>query len=216
MTSEKSMYGFLDEAVHDKAKDKIIYFNKKIKGDELFSHIDSLAFYLIKQGVKKGDSVGICLPNIPQAVISLYAINRIGAVANVIHPKMSGNALVRILENTNTKVVFVFDKMIKNFQTLIYDKKIKMISCSASYYLKGFKKWVASLLEPQIDAKIIQYGLTISEKGDISREVSPYEPAVYLHSGGTTGEPKVVVLSSYAFNELVLNVISSTSKNHKY
>ncbi|MGB4033668.1 MAG: AMP-binding protein, partial [Christensenellales bacterium] len=115
MDTQKSMYGYLKDSIQDKTKDKLIYFNRKIKGNELFSYIDSLSFYLTKIGVKKGEAVGICLPNIPQAVISLYAINRIGAVANVIHPKISAKALFRIVDQTNTKVIFVFDAMLKYY-----------------------------------------------------------------------------------------------------
>src|SRR5690554_6066598 len=37
-------------------------------------------------GIKEDDVVTICLPNIPQAIIMFYAVNKIGAVSNMIHP----------------------------------------------------------------------------------------------------------------------------------
>jgi long-chain acyl-CoA synthetase len=210
------MYGYLKDSIQDKTKDKLIYFNRKIKGNELFSYIDSLSFYLTKIGVKKGEAVGICLPNIPQAVISLYAINRIGAVANVIHPKISAKALFRIVDQTNTKVIFVFDAMLKYYYKGLRAKGVKIISCSASHFLKGVRKAFAAFYEPDLEEDVTDFMTTISEKGEVDRQMPPFDTAVYLHSGGTTGEPKIVELSSYAFNELVKNVMSRALKNHKY
>ena len=48
--------------------------------------IDSCAKALSAYGIKKGDAVTICLPNVPQAIIMFYAINKIGAVASMVHP----------------------------------------------------------------------------------------------------------------------------------
>lgn len=216
MNCELSMYGYLKEAILDKSKEKLIFYNYRMKGDELFSLIDSLAFYLINLGVKKGQTIGICLPNIPQAAISLYAVNRIGAIANVIHPKVSAKALKKIIDETDTKILFLFDKSIAAYQSLLNKKGITIISCSASSFLKGIKKAFAKAIEPKTELEIIDFADTIKESGQIDEEFSPYDDAIYLHSGGTTGDPKTVRLSSYAFNKLADNVIKRTSLNHVY
>lgn len=215
MNCEQSMYAYIKEGIPDKSKDKIIFYNNRISGAELFEQIDALAFYLVKIGVKKGEAVGVCLPNIPQAAIALYAINRIGAIANVIHPRISANALARILAETKTRVLFLFDRSVAEYEK-IFSSEITVISCAASEYLKGLKKTVAALLEPHSETGIISFFSTLTEQGEIDREFSPFDDAVYLHSGGTTGEPKTVVLSSYAFNMLVENVISRTTLHHTY
>ncbi len=210
MNCEQSMYAYMKEGALD--KEKIIFYNNKISGEKLLQQIDSLAYYLVKIGVQKGDAVGICLPNIPQAAISFYAINKIGAVANVIHPKISSNALARIVEETKTKVIFLFDRSIAEFEKVVHSGA-KIISCSASEYLKGIKKAVASLLEPHMDNNIINFFGTLTENGEVDREVSAFDDAVYLHSSGTTADPKTVVLSSYAFNMLAHNVMYRTTLN---
>lgn len=206
------MYAYMKEGILDSGKDKIIFYNNEISGAHLFEQIDALAFYLIKLGVQKGDSVGICLPNIPQAAISFYAINRIGAVANVIHPKISANALGRIVDETKTKVLFLFDKSVAEYEKSVHDGVV-IISCAASEYLKGIKKIAASLLEPRLEGRIICFFSTLTQRGEIDRQFSAFDDAVYLHSSGTTGDAKTVVLSSYAFNMLAHNVMHRVTLN---
>ena len=49
-------------------------------------------------GIQKGDRVTICMPNCPQAVDSFYALNRIGAVSNMIHPLSAAGEIKFYLE----------------------------------------------------------------------------------------------------------------------
>ncbi len=211
------MYGFLDKSILDKTKEKLIFYDYRMKGDELFLHINSLAFYLVQIGIKAGQSVGICLPNVPHAIISFYATNKIGAIANVIHPRISSKALSKILDDTDTKIIFMLDKFIPDYKEILERDDIMVISCSASDYLTGLKKVVyTSSLKIEDYDNIIAYKETLTKIGDITRKVCPFDDAVYLHSGGTTSEPKVVRLSSYAFNKLVCNVINRTTLNHDY
>lgn len=212
MNCEQSMYAYMKEGILDKDKDKIIFYNNKISGAQLLEQIDALAFYLIKLGVQKGDAVGICLPNIPQAAISFYAINRIGAVANVIHPKISANALGRILEETKTKVLFLFDKSVVAYEKIVHEDVV-IISCAASEQLKGIKKIVALLVEPRLEGRVTNFFSTLAEHGEIDRQFSAFDAAVYLHSSGTTGAAKTVILSSYAFNMLSGNVVHRVMLN---
>ena len=53
---------------------------------ELFEGIDSFAKSFAACGVRAGDTVTVCMPNTPEAVFAIYALNKIGAAANVIHP----------------------------------------------------------------------------------------------------------------------------------
>lgn len=216
MNCEGSMYDFINESIIDKSKDRILYYNNKISGEKLFAQIDAVAFYLMKLGIKKGDAVGICLPNIPQAVISFYAINKIGAIANIVHPKISLGALMKIIKKTNTRTFFVFNDCLEYYKDRLLEKGVKIISCTASLYLKGIKKQLKRITERKKEKDIIYFADMLKEKGEVEKATDCFATAVYLHSGGTTGEPKTVMLSSYAFNKFVKNVMISTGKNHIY
>ena len=76
----------LNSATKYPNRNALIYFFKNIKYKTLLKRINSFAYHLKDIGVKKDDIVTICLPNIPDAVYLLYAINQIGAIANIVHP----------------------------------------------------------------------------------------------------------------------------------
>ena len=87
---KKSIYEFMhDSEVIDKDMIAINYFERKISYREFFSNIDVVARGLREFGVKNGDIVTICLPNMPEAIYIFYACNKIGAVADIIHPLSS-------------------------------------------------------------------------------------------------------------------------------
>ena len=77
----------------------INYFGVKTTYKELLDKIDICARALRSQGVRKGDCVTICMPNTPEAVIALYATNKIGAIANMLHPLSSEEEIKYTLQD---------------------------------------------------------------------------------------------------------------------
>ena len=69
------------------------YFGKTATYKEFLEQIDSAASAFLQMGVKPKDIISICMPNTPEALISFYAINKIGAVANMIHPLSAENEI---------------------------------------------------------------------------------------------------------------------------
>ena len=74
---------------HRRAGDRaaaLVYFGRRMTWKRFLEEVDAAAAAMISRGVKKGDTVTIYTPNIPQGVIAVYAANRIGAVSNMVHP----------------------------------------------------------------------------------------------------------------------------------
>ena len=69
-------------------------------------------------GIKEGDRVTICLPNIPQAVYALYALNLIGALACMIHPLSAEGEIEFYLRETASDCVVTLDQFGKKFDSL--------------------------------------------------------------------------------------------------
>ena len=82
------------------------YFGKKITYREFINLIDKCAVAFRSQGIRRGDVVTICMPNTPEGLISFYAINKIGAIANMIHP-LSGEAEIKDYLIRNHSVMLV-------------------------------------------------------------------------------------------------------------
>ena len=78
---------------------------------------------LKKFGVVEGDIVSICMPNMPEAIYVFYACNKIGAVADMIHPLSSPDQLKFYLSESESKLLFLVD--------FDYDKMSEVIEASS-------------------------------------------------------------------------------------
>ena len=65
------------------------YFHMEVSYKDMIKKINHVAASLKALGVKKGERVTICMPNTPESVYAFYAVNEIGAVANMVHPLSS-------------------------------------------------------------------------------------------------------------------------------
>ena len=83
---ETTMFGALELAAK-RFPTAIAYefMGKKTSFAQFMQNIDTVAKAYLAMGISKGDRVTICMPNCPQALCSFYALNRIGAVSNMIH-----------------------------------------------------------------------------------------------------------------------------------
>lgn len=213
MEKNLSMYAYLKGSIQNFDEEKIIFQDTKISAGKLFADIDSLTTFLWDFGIRKGDSVGVCLPNIPQAVVAVYAINKLGAIVNAVHPRLKDEALYKALEKTNTKLVFMYDFMVLKHNKVLKSKNIKIVSCAYSDYLSGIKKFYKVGFIPYLDNNIYPYLKTLKNCKEISVDVDGRCDAFYLHSSGTAGESKTVRLSSNAFNSLSDNIEEMITKN---
>ncbi len=212
-----SIYEYLDSEVKNRNSIAINYFNYKISYSDLFREIDICAKSLRSQGIRPGDVVTICMPNTPEAVISFYAVNKIGAIANMIHPLSAEEEIKQSLISTKSVLVITinlaYDKM-KNIlsQTAVY--KVVIVSASDSmpkllkigYNLTQGRK----IATPRKNEEFI-YWHEFMEKGkkyyeDVLVKTTKDQDAVILHSGGTTGTPKNIVLTNGNVNAVVEQV----------
>ena len=92
--TDKNIYEYMVECVGaDTDLFALNYFGTRMTFSEMFEKIDVAAKAFRSIGVKEGDIVTICVPNTPEALISFYAVNKIGAVADMIHPLSAGNEI---------------------------------------------------------------------------------------------------------------------------
>ena len=213
--TKKSIYNFMHES--DVIDDNLIalnYFEHKITYREMFLNIDLVARGLREFGVKDGDIVTICLPNMPEAIYIFYACNKIGAVADIIHPLSSKEQVEFYLKESKSRYLFLVDFNYEKLcdiipNTLVY--KVILISPKESMpfglslgytltrtlktkkprrYEHEYMKWNEFLF----------YGM--SNKKEYAAKVKCDDLALILHSGGTTGSPKGIMISNYSFNAI--------------
>ena len=111
---KKSLFEFLEEQNIDRLDNYAInYFGRKITYRELFYEIDLCAKSMKAQGIRKGDVISICLPNIPESIIVFYAVSKIGAIANMIHPLSAETEIKYYVNISKSKYIIAIDILYK-------------------------------------------------------------------------------------------------------
>lgn len=203
-----SIYEYL-KITESYKRDALLYFDNNINLDRLFKDIDSLAYFLKKIGVCKNDVVSIMLPNMPESVVAFYATNKIGGIVNMIHPKSPALLIKRFLQHTKSKYIFVLEQLYQDNIDIFKETSQKIILCSISDYMPKIKRFI---YDKYINKDYINrentyaYSECLKETGHIENVVADNDTACYLHSGGTTGIPKTVVLTNYSFNSLAYSL----------
>ena len=197
------------------------YYNRKFTYGDVLKKIDKTANALNALGVEKLDIITLCLPNIPEAVILFYAINKIGAVSNMVHPLSSEEEIKNILINNESRIVIVVDASYDKVNNITDGTKVdKLIGVSPSrslplmlkigYKIKMLKKCTKPCKEIFLSYnKFLSYSKPFEYKKKF--EVID-KPAVILQSGGTTGVSKGIVLSNGNFNSLTVQEIIMLKK----
>ena len=112
--SNASIYEYLRESIKDETDLYAInYFDTRITYGELFRNINLIAKSLKYLGVKRGDIVTICMPNTPEAIEVFYAVNKIGAISDMIHPLSSKREIVEYLKKSRSRILFLYDQNYK-------------------------------------------------------------------------------------------------------
>ncbi|MBQ3571770.1 MAG: acyl--CoA ligase, partial [Clostridia bacterium] len=103
------------------------YMGRSISYKTLKQKILQTANAFVALGVKPGDMVTVCLPNVPQAVYSLYALNYIGAVASMIHPLSAEGEIVFYLNTVKSKYCITLDMFEKKFANILDQTSVEKI-----------------------------------------------------------------------------------------
>ena len=85
------------------------FYGKKTPYRSFLQKIEQAARAFWSAGIRRGDAVTICLPNIPQAIVCFYALNRIGAVSNMVHPLSARNEIIFYLNISESKMILTVD-----------------------------------------------------------------------------------------------------------
>jgi long-chain acyl-CoA synthetase len=159
---------------------------------QLIEQIDQCAKALFNLGLRKGMRMTIAMPTTPQGIICFYAINKIGAVASMIHPLSPPKQIEFFLNLSNSTYALVIDKIYPNFEKVMNKTPLKKL------ILAQLSQDKLSVPEnPQIAWWKYIMAKEYAEIPEI--QIKPEELAVILYSGGTTGVPKGIMLSNYNF-----------------
>ncbi len=214
-----SMFGAV-ELIAKKYPDNIAFdfMGASTTYKKMLQDIEQCAKALRTIGVREGDAVTIALPNCPQAIQCFYAVNRVGAVANMIHPLSSEKEIEFYLNESESVTVITLDQFYGKIEAIRQNTKVVNVVLAsikdelspmikAGYMLTQGRK-MEKIPE---DAPVIRWADFLKLGNacfwNYTVQRSAEDPAVVLYSGGTTGTTKGIVLTNLNFNALAAQIV---------
>ncbi len=183
-------------AIIFKSEDKI---RKEVSWKELKDQVATLANFLKKQGITKGDRVAAYMPNMPETVILMLATSSIGAIFSSASPDFGVEGVLDRFGQIEPKILLTTDGYWYNGKEInISNKVIDVVRALPSLQ----KIILAPLLGIKVeynDYRFINYNFIQNQysTNKISFEpLSLSDPLYIMFSSGTTGKPKCIVHSN--------------------
>ena len=186
------------------------YFETQITYKEMVKKINRVAAALKAIGAEKGENITICMPNTPESIYMFYAVNEIGAVANMIHPLSSEKEIEDYLNQAHSRIMLCIDISYPKVENIIKNTEVEqLIVVSPSRSMDLIVRAVYKLTKGRKNhikksQKIITWDKFLSKAnryiGNPHARVNSTDAAVIMYSGGTTGKPKGIILSNLNFN----------------
>ena len=198
-----------------------VFMGKKTSYTEFLRRIQAAAQGLWAMGIRPGDRVTICMANTPQALDCFYALNRIGAIPNMIHPLSAAKEIAFYLNFSKSKAILTLDQFYEKVESILPELEnpttilIARIQeelpfpLSALYPLTKNARAVKKLPKT---GYTYWYDMVAAGRGQtLPQDDGTFdECAAILYSGGTTGTTKGIMLSNLNFNALGLQTIAAS------
>ena len=217
---EKTMYQMLHETAQQYPQNTAyVFMGKKTSYVSFLKRIDSAARGLTAMGIRKGDRVTICMPNTPQALDCFYALNRIGAIPNMIHPLSAAKEIAFYLNFSRSKAILTLDQFYTKVASIAEELEnpvgilIAKIGDELPFPLNVIYPHTKGGKHPlpktgyRLWYDVVAAGKDTELPADEGRAD---DCAAVLYSGGTTGTSKGIQLSSRNFNALGLQTIAAS------
>ncbi|MFZ5644490.1 MAG: long-chain-fatty-acid--CoA ligase [Bacillota bacterium] len=183
-----------------------IFMGGKLSYTQLKEQVDRLAKALSERGVKKGDRVGLMLPNIPQMIIAYYASIRLGAVAVGINPMYTERELKHQLVDSGAETIIFLDLLAPKVLKVAPETPVKRLIGTG---IKDYLPFPKNLLYPIKAKKSGQWAEIPAGSGVLdfktliknstpnppAVDIKPEDLAVLQYTGGTTGLSKGAMLT---------------------
>lgn len=234
---ELTAYQYMVSQNEDNLSTKaIMYYGKKISYKNYIDMIDETARRLYNLGVTEGEVVTVMSVANPELEILFYALNKLGAVINLIDVRSDYKQIKKYLMEVKSSEVVVMDNFLPEFDKCMEDEDIdniveNVITLSPYNSVlfpfnvlaeKKSRKENSTLYSKIDEIKKKNKYMTWNDLMSVHKYRYPRYPrykknmvAALVHTGGTTGVPKTVKLSNENFNAMAIQYKSLNANYNK-
>ena len=198
-----------------------VFMGKKTSYSAFMKRIDAAAKGLVAMGIAKGDRVTICMANTPQALDCFYALNRIGAIPNMIHPLSAAKEIAFYLNFSKSKAILTlaqfYDKVsgivpeLENPTKILIARIAEELPMPLSMLYPMTNGGKADRIPAGKDYTLWYDMVKAGKDATLPADDGRFEDCgAVLYSGGTTGTTKGIMLSNLNFNALGLQTIAAS------
>lgn len=188
------------------------YFGAKITFRRLFERIEAAARSFAALGVKSGDRVSFLSVSIPESIACVYALNKLGAAANAIDPRLDVESIRRMIAGSGSKVLVAVDaawpKIARILDEIDQDFVVVQSPAASLPPAKRLAVGLAGRAKVPYGAKVIRWETFMAAASGAVAPEAPYEgDRVFSisYTGGTTNAPKGVMLTNDSVNAAAFN-----------
>lgn len=187
------------------------YFDKKITYGRLFENIEKTAKAFWKTGVRENDVVVLCTVNMPETVYAIYALNRIGAIINLVDPRTNEKGIRKYINECKAKYILTVEQVYPVITKAIVGTEVETVivvpvsnsMLKVAQILYGIKnKSITSVC----GENKYSWNEFVKRGKDAEPQYAKYKKDkcfILAHTGGTTGMPKSVMLSDKNINAVM-------------
>jgi len=187
--SNASLAHMFEEAVDQYNSRPFMYFDDEIWTYERTNKAaNTLAKYLLSRGVKHSDRVVLFMQNRPDYVVTLLALNKIGAIGVLINSSLTGDPLIHCVNSSESSLCIVGAELAPVIEEVLNELNVKgndkflWVSDGDSYTKPDWCINLRSAIDTSDDANLEE-----------TNNVKAKDTAFYIFTSGTTGVPKAAI-----------------------